>query len=296
MRPDLTPKDIERFWSKVDRSGGPESCWLWIASCDAKGYGQFFLNGRLDKAHRVAWRLTNGVLSKSTELRKECQGIRCVNPRHWAPRLIIPASIVPCVVCGNPVTKFQCFDGTNYGTYCSRRCAAAHRTSDPIARFWSKVIKSVDPDGCWIWTGSVRPNDYGRIKVAGQWHSTHRYAWELEHGPIPDEFHVLHHCDVRRCVRNDGHPGHLFLGTNQDNMDDRDAKGRQARGDRSGPRLHPERMARGERNGWAKLTDAEAIEIKARYASGGITQTDLASMYGVCQGHISRIILGKCRL
>ena len=42
----------QRFWSKVDRSGGPESCWLWVAG-KSHGYGAFFFEGKLHGAHSV---------------------------------------------------------------------------------------------------------------------------------------------------------------------------------------------------------------------------------------------------
>jgi hypothetical protein len=50
----------------------------------------------------------------------------------------------------------------------------------------------------------------------------HRMSWEMHFGPIPEGMLVLHHCDVRRCVR----PDHLFLGTARDNTRDMIAKGR----------------------------------------------------------------------
>ena len=52
--------------------------------------------------------------------------------------------------------------------------------------------------------------------------SSHRYAWELWEGPIPNGMNVLHRCDNRRCCN----PAHLFLGTQQENMLDMYAKGR----------------------------------------------------------------------
>jgi hypothetical protein len=86
-------------------------------------------------------------------------------------------------------------------------------------RFWSKVERT---DDCWLWTASL-VGGYGRIKVDGRGEYAHRLSWEMSHGPVPDGLCVLHHCDVRRCVK----PGHLFLGTRLDNNKDRDQKGRQ---------------------------------------------------------------------
>jgi HNH endonuclease len=80
------------------------------------------------------------------------------------------------------------------------------------------------PSGCIEWTGSKDPSGYGRIGIAGVRHRTHRLAWELVHGPIPEGIQVLHRCDNRPCCNVE----HLFLGTNAVNMADRDAKGRHA--------------------------------------------------------------------
>lgn len=65
------------------------------------------------------------------------------------------------------------------------------------------------------------------------------------------------------------------------------------RGDRNGARLHPERMARGEAHGMSKLTATKVIEIRALYAAGGITKTDIAARFGVHRSLIYLIIIRK---
>ena len=78
--------------------------------------------------------------------------------------------------------------------------------------------------GCWLWTWSVDGKGYGLIRHKGTLLKAHRVSWKLHKGEVPKGAHVLHKCDTPCCVN----PGHLFLGTNQDNVDDKVRKGRQA--------------------------------------------------------------------
>lgn len=93
-------------------------------------------------------------------------------------------------------------------------------------RFWAKVRKS--DNGCWEWTANGNNYGYGKLRVGSRTDGSrrsiraHRLAYELACGPIPVGMNVCHRCDNRRCVR----PDHLFLGTTQDNIRDRVAKGR----------------------------------------------------------------------
>ncbi len=65
-------------------------------------------------------------------------------------------------------------------------------------------------DGCLLWQGYVDPEGYGRTKASeGFTAYTHRVAWEVEHGPIPDGLTVDHTCETKTCV----YVGHLQLVT-----------------------------------------------------------------------------------
>lgn len=182
-------------------------------------------------------------------------------------------------------------------------------------RFWPKVDRSGGPDACWPWTGRRDRGGYGRISSGGK-HGrcllAPRVAWELTHGPIPDDedgkpFRVLHDCpagDLPACCN----PAHLWLGTDADNVRDMHRKGRAPVGERHYLRQHPELVRRGERhhsrtrpgcmprgeaNHAAKLTADGVRDIRARFAAGGVTQTALAREYGVDFRSVSQIIRRK---
>lgn len=101
-----------------------------------------------------------------------------------------------------------------------------YRTRPVRERFLSYVYKTDGEDGCWLWLGGRKQTkgEYGVFWVSKEvgFVRAHRFAWEQEHGPIPDGLFVLHRCDNPPCVR----PSHLFLGTAFDNMADAKAKGR----------------------------------------------------------------------
>lgn len=141
--------------------------------------------------------------------------------------------------------------------------------------FWSKVDRTGD---CWPWTGCKNWAGYGKVGVENQLKGTHRVAWELTNGPIPDGLHVCHRCDNPPCCN----PDHLFLGTRSDNMRDAWAKGRG---------VH--QVMHGEQHGMAKVTEADVREIRTRYAAGGVTQAALAAVYGISDVQVSNIVRHK---
>ena len=139
-------------------------------------------------------------------------------------------------------------------------------------RFWSKVDVG-GPDECWEWQAYRLPAGYGQFKLDGKLHRSNRLVIGLRTG---DEGHALHSCDNPPCVN----PAHLSIGTNAENIAQRDARGRQV-------------TPPGEDNGSAKLTGPEVLEIRARYATGQITQRALAEEYGVHFSLISLIVRRK---
>jgi hypothetical protein len=128
----------------------------------------------------------------------------------------------------------------------------------------------------------------------------HVASYILFVAPVPKGLNVCHKCDVKRCVN----PEHLFLGTAKENANDAREKGRLATGDRSGSRVHPERiprgdshyarrqperLARGESVNTAKLTPDKVREIR-RLHSDGVSIRALAAAHSLAPISIRRIV------
>jgi hypothetical protein len=75
---------------------------------------------------------------------------------------------------------------------------------------------------CWDWIGSLQTSGYGQVKEAGKNWTAHRASWVAHHGAIADGKQVLHHCDNPRCCN----PEHMYLGSVQDNVNDKMRRGR----------------------------------------------------------------------
>lgn len=158
-------------------------------------------------------------------------------------------------------------------------------TTEEQQRFHSRINYTNNPDECWEWTGNKK-RKYGSLWIGRKKNSkgkntlTHRIAWELANGDIPDGMKVLHKCDNPPCCN----PKHLFIGTQLDNIKDRDEKGRQV-------------APKGEENGNCKLSDDQVAEIRRRYQYGSrINGTvALAKEFGASQPQISNIVLNKQR-
>lgn len=77
-----TDKLRDRFWRKVDKSGGENACWVWMAAKNDAGYGLIRVAGKNYKAHRVAWVLQNGPIDDGVGVLHKCDNPPCVNFRH----------------------------------------------------------------------------------------------------------------------------------------------------------------------------------------------------------------------
>lgn len=124
--------------------------------------------------------------------------------------------------------------------------------------------------GCIEWQGAYGHNGYGLTKYEKKMVGTHRLAWILAFGPIPEGMCVLHRCDNRKCTNVD----HLFLGTIQDNIIDK---------------THKDRQAKGSKNGNAKLSAPKVKMIRKLHRTGRYTYAQLADRYRMHRTTISDI-------
>ena len=140
-------------------------------------------------------------------------------------------------------------------------------------RFWDKVKYS---PGCWLWT-AAKASGYGRFRLNGGLQGTHRLtlAWALGRPLLSSEY-ALHSCHNPSCVN----PDHLRVGTHQDNMNDRDSAGRQAR-------------IQGKANGQAKLTKGDVFAIRALLHEGNLYQREIGDLFGVSNSTVGRIKSGE---
>jgi hypothetical protein len=164
-------------------------------------------------------------------------------------------------------------------------------------RYWARVDQAAG--ACWLWTGvNKAAGSYGRFLTDMKaWVRAHRYAWTVAtSAPVPEGFDVLHTCDNPPCVRNDERGwyevngvvrprwGHLWLGTHDDNMADKNAKGRV---------YHPP-VTRSPRDPIiiAKLSDDDVREVR-RLLAIGHSHRAIAARFSVAHPAIGNIARGK---
>lgn len=135
------------------------------------------------------------------------------------------------------------------------------------ADFWTRVDKTSDPQGCWLWTGQIRSDGYGGICWQGKMEVTHRLAYLLTGNTIPEGLVLRHseHCVGKKHCCNSAH---LTPGTQSENRLDMHRDGTMM----------------------CKLTAEQVLDIRARV---GQTQREIADEFGVKQTAISKIIHRK---
>jgi hypothetical protein len=130
--------------------------------------------------------------------------------------------------------------------------------------FWSKV-NITDFFECWDWLGYRNNLGYGRLSFKGRMTLAHRLSYTLSVGNIPDGLLCLHRCNNPACCN----PAHLYIGTDQDNTNDKVKAHRQ----------------------YAKLSEKQVVEI-IRLLKTGATQRDIADRFSTSRANIATINTG----
>ncbi len=132
-------------------------------------------------------------------------------------------------------------------------------------------------NGCFIWTGFINEGGYGRARLGKALVFVHRFMYERYHGvTLTRDQCVCHKCDTPGCCRRE----HLWIGSSQDNADDRDKKGRNIN-------------YCGENHGGSKLKNKDVLEIKDLIRCGRMTSDEIAAQYGAHGSTIHLIKHGK---
>lgn len=147
------------------------------------------------------------------------------------------------------------------------------------ALFWAKVQKLSEENGCWVWIACQDKDMYGKFTYHENGKKIHDrahiYSWQLYTGrPVPPGLKVCHHCDHPYCVN----PLHLFIGTHQDNEDDKDQKGRRPCGE----------------DVWhlVKTTEEQVKQMRELHRNG-VSVQQLSQMFGLSKNAIYDICAGK---
>ena len=135
-------------------------------------------------------------------------------------------------------------------------------------KFLDLIFKTKD---CWLYQGEVSIHGYGRYWNGNRKTMAHRFSYELFKGLLSEGMHVLHKCDNRICIN----PDHLYLGSQQDNMNDMVLRGRSLKGAK-----HPMSI----------LDQGKVDMIRELYKSKEYSQHKLAKKFNVSRGCIGHIV------
>ena|SRR3990167_6146490 len=122
MRPITDP--FTRFIEKILAT--PDGCWQWAASKSRGGYGQFKTQGKVKRAHRVAYEFFMGAIPEGLQIDHLCRNRGCVNPLHLEPVTAkvnihrsegLAAKNIPKTHC----PRGHCYSGRNLIMYENRR-------------------------------------------------------------------------------------------------------------------------------------------------------------------------------
>ena len=134
----------------------------------------------------------------------------------------------------------------------------ARPKTDTKTRILNKI--KIDDNGCWLLPPSN--NKYAYLAIDKKYKRAHKVSYETFKEQVPEGLLVLHHCDIKNCVC----PEHLYVGTAKDNYEDTVKRGQ---------------AILGQDVYNAKLTNAQAEEIRNLYKTNKYSYADLALIFKV---------------
>lgn len=115
--------------------------------------------------------------------------------------------------------------------------------------------------------------------------SATRISYFLHFGAYDINMLVCHKCDNRSCVN----PSHLFLGSQQDNLDDMVAKGRSLTGVKNPAHLLKHTRPRGFSHYMSKVNSQDVVEIINSHSIGK-SYPEISKLFGISISTVGRIV------
>lgn len=196
-----------------------------------------------------------------------------------------PKIQLQCLECKTTFMESVAYYELRGRKFCGRKCHSAYleRENTLEKAFLNHIKKSNEPDGCWVWTAAQTSTGYGLMGFRGKMIKTHRASWMIYRGEIPKGMFVCHSCDLNYPTGDTSYrlccnPHHLWLGTNQENVDDM---------------IQKKRHAHGKQASYSKLTEEQAIQIKRLLAEDKLSQDKIARQFGITRSNVLNIKLGN---
>jgi hypothetical protein len=231
----VTEEIKAQFFALVGQKQAADDCWIW-PKCTPEGYPYFSWKLVQYSAAQVSHLIHLGPIPSDQKVLRLCGKRSCVNPQHLA--LGKP----------NQNTPLRLEDWLERMT--ERENGLRYELTMP----------------CLVCKSAARRDGYGVICIDGKRRPATHVVWERHHGkPVPKGMVIRHHCDNKSCVEIT----HLALGTTQDNVDDRDRRGRAAQGDRHWTKQNPANVPKGETHGMSILTEYEVVLIRRTFDALG---------------------------